>query len=240
MEDHGMYGERAALYDRIYHFKDYAAEARRVTELLHAAGVPDGSRVLEAACGTGNYLVPLSEPFRVSGLDIHRGMLDVARAKVGDDVSLLCADMREFELDSPVDAVVCLFSSIGYVRPEGLARALAAFHRAPRPGGVLIVEPWIAPEDLRHRSPHMQTYHSDDMHVARACTTLLDGRVARMDFHWLVATSGGVEHFTDRHEMWCSTKDELLAAFDTADFDAHLEDDGLCPGRGLVIGTRRG
>jgi hypothetical protein len=41
------------------------------------------------------------------------------------------------------------------------------------------------------------------------------------------------------HEMWCSTKDELLAAFETASFDTRWEDHGLCPGRGLVIATRR-
>lgn len=238
MEGHGMYGERAALYDLIYSYKDYAAEADRVACLLAAAGVADGASVLEAACGTGSYLLPLSARYRMTGLDIHQAMLDVARAKVGDDVTLVRADMRDFRLDGPVDAVVCLFSSIGYVRPDGLAATLSSFHRNLKPGGVVIVEPWIAPENMRDRSPHLQTHHSPEIHVARACRTVLDGRVARMDFHWLVATPEGVEHFTDMHEMWCSTRDELLAAFDAAGFDTRWEDEGLCAGRGLVIGRR--
>lgn len=52
----GMYGARAALYDVLYSFKDYAAEAAAVRERLAARGGPEGARVLEAACGTGEHL----------------------------------------------------------------------------------------------------------------------------------------------------------------------------------------
>jgi daunosaminyl-N,N-dimethyltransferase/N-dimethyltransferase len=238
MEGHGMYGRRAALYDRIYHYKPYDDEAERVAGLLAAEGVPDGSSVLEAACGTGSYLQPLKRHFEMSGLDLHPGMLDIARKKAGDDVRLIAADMRDFELDTPVDAIVCLFSSIGYLRPDGLDQALACFHRAVRPGGVVIIEPWIEPQNMRDRSPHLQTYHSPELHVARACVSELDGRVARMDFHWMVVSPDGIEHFTDVHEMWCSTREEMTAALESAGFTVRWEEEGLCPGRGLAIAVR--
>ena len=34
MDRKGLYGERAALYDPIYHWKDYVGEAQRLHELL--------------------------------------------------------------------------------------------------------------------------------------------------------------------------------------------------------------
>ena len=54
VEDRSLYGSRADLYDLIYHFKDYAAEAARLRELLE--GVAAGAWITEAACGTGKYL----------------------------------------------------------------------------------------------------------------------------------------------------------------------------------------
>ena len=77
MERHGMYGSRAYLYDRIYHFKDYEKETVRVAEILAAEGIAEGASVLETACGTGNFLVPLSARYRVAGLDINEGMVTV-------------------------------------------------------------------------------------------------------------------------------------------------------------------
>lgn len=63
MESHGLYGDRAELYDRLYSFKDYTREAADLVTLARSEGVPDGATVLEAACGTGLYMVPLSETY---------------------------------------------------------------------------------------------------------------------------------------------------------------------------------
>ena len=73
MEDairHSMYEERAALYDAIYHWKRYEEESAALHALLASEGVDDGARVLEAACGTGSYLVHLAARYAVSGFDL--------------------------------------------------------------------------------------------------------------------------------------------------------------------------
>ena len=77
-----MYGDRAQLYDLLYHFKDYAAEAEALRALLVAEGVAEGSAVLEAAVGTGEHLSRLARHFAVSGFDLNAGMLAVARTKM--------------------------------------------------------------------------------------------------------------------------------------------------------------
>jgi SAM-dependent methyltransferase len=54
------------------------------------------------------------------------------------------ADPADFNLGLTFDAVVCLFSAIGYVvTVKRLHSALAAMARHLRPGGVLLVEPWL-------------------------------------------------------------------------------------------------
>jgi ubiquinone/menaquinone biosynthesis C-methylase UbiE len=55
-DEQALYRRFAHLYDRIYHWKDYGAEAETVHVLLLGAGVREGARVVEAACGAGNYL----------------------------------------------------------------------------------------------------------------------------------------------------------------------------------------
>lgn len=234
-----MYGERADLYDRIYHFKDYAAETARLRAMLLAAGVPDGARVVEAACGTGNYLLPLSRHYAVEGFDLNPAMAARARRKVPGAV-VREADMRDFALDAPADVLLCLFSSFGYVEPERIPDAAACFFRAVRPGGLAVVEPWITPDESKPGHTVVQTYDGttakppEAMRVVRAVTHLPEGRRSVFDFHWLVVTPAGVEHIVDHHELWQSTPDELLAAFRGAGFDATWIHPGPLTGRGTL------
>jgi daunosaminyl-N,N-dimethyltransferase/N-dimethyltransferase len=239
MADMEMYGDRADLYDRIYSFKDYAAETARLRALLVAAGVPDGARVVEAACGTGNYLVHLAKHYAAEGFDLNPAMLAIARTKA-PSARTWQADMTDFALESPADVLLCLFSSFGYVPPDRIAAAAACFFRAVRPGGVAVVEPWITPEEAKPGHTVVQTYDGakatppEAMQVVRAVTHLPEGRKSVFDFHWLVVTPKGVEHFVDHHELWQSTADELLAAFRGAGFEATWLRPGPLTGRGTL------
>jgi daunosaminyl-N,N-dimethyltransferase/N-dimethyltransferase len=232
-----MYAERAEVYDRIYSFKDYKAEAEALHQLLADNQVADGATLLEAACGTGSYLQQLSRWYRVSGFDISPQMLSIARRKLSN-VVLFEADMASFELKQPVDVIVCLFSSIGYLRPEArLSSAARAFARALKPGGLALVEPWLEPEGFRPGIAHMHTYESDELKLCRANVGKLDGVDAVLDFHWLAARAGkDVEYFTERHVLRCYTREQMLEAFGQAGLEvSYLED---YP-RGLYLARRR-
>lgn len=245
MESNSLYRARAELYDRIYHFKDYAAESERVRQLLSEQGIEPGATVVEAACGTGSYLQHLRHHYRVAGFDLHEPMLEQARHKLCAggrycDVRLWQADMTSFELSPPADALLCLFSSIAYLFPlERLVQAARCFHRAVRPGGAVLVEPFVTPAKYRCGHASMQTYDGDDVKLVRCCVGKTEGRRAILDFHWLVTTPDvGVEHFAERHELWLYEPDELLEAFRAAGFDARFTDEGLMPDRGLLLATR--
>ncbi|MHC4860029.1 MAG: class I SAM-dependent DNA methyltransferase [Planctomycetota bacterium] len=237
MTDQALYGDRAELYDLIYHGKDYAAEAESLRTLLAEHGVADVASVLEAACGTGSHLAELHRWYRVSGFDLSEAVLDIARTKV-PDVPLFVADMCDFEIEEPADAVLCLFSSIGYaVGEDRLSDAARAFARALRPGGVLVVEPWLTPEQYRTGFPNLQTYESDDLKLCRANVSRREGDLSILDFHWLVVPAGGeVEHVTERHVLQLYTREQMLAALEGAGFDVGYREEGLMPGRGLYVG----
>lgn len=77
------------------------------------------------ACGTRAYATWLDEWFAITGLDISPEMLAVARVWLPGSV-FVEADMTDFDLGQEFDAVLCLFSSIGYLTSsEQLVSSLA-------------------------------------------------------------------------------------------------------------------
>lgn len=135
----------AQYYDRIYAFKDYAAETKRLLQIIRSSLSSDGNRLLDMACGTGAHLEHLATHFEIEGADLSDGMLAVACERL-PGVPLHLADMTDFDLGSQYDVVTCLFSSIGHVETvDRLGRAAPCLARHLAPGGVLIIEPWFTP-----------------------------------------------------------------------------------------------
>jgi daunosaminyl-N,N-dimethyltransferase/N-dimethyltransferase len=237
----GLYGDRAEWYDRIYHWKDYPAEAERLAGFLAEDGVPDGSRVLEVACGTGSFLVPLAARYDVSGLDRSPELLAIAARKL-PGVRLARGDMRSFEVDRPYDALLCLFSSIGYVRDESeLAATAASFAAALRPGGALLIEPWLDPADFVPGHVSFDVWRGDDLHLARSAFASLRGDVSRVEFRWIAASpGGGVELDDEIHELWLCPRATLQAALEDAGFTVRWDPGSGGPrARGLFRARKR-
>ena len=141
-----MFSNSAAIYDAVYSFKDYADESERLRVLIEESA-PGAATLLDVACGTGKHLEQLQAWYEVSGVDLDPELLAIARARLGD-VELLTSDMTDFALGRRFDVVTCLFSSIGYVETvERLGSAIAAMAAHLKPEGVLIVEPWLSPEE---------------------------------------------------------------------------------------------
>jgi SAM-dependent methyltransferase len=233
-----MYARSARFYDAIYAFKDYAGEADEVHRRIQAAR-PGAATLLDVACGTGGHLRELVGRYRCEGLDISGEQLAVAADRL-PDVALHEADMTSFDLGRRFDAVICLFSSIGYTGTvERLHGAIASMARHLEPGGVLIVEPWLEPQVWRNG--HLSSLFVDepDIKIARLAVSTTEGRLAVMEMEHLVATQdGGVEHFVERHALGLFTVDEHLVGFRAAGLEARHEPEGLI-GRGLYTAVNQ-
>ena len=232
-----MYAEMAKYYDRIYSFKDYAAETDRLIGWIEANLPSTGRRLLDVACGTGRHLEYLDKSFDAEGLDVSQELLELAGAR-NPNTTFHCADMRTFDLASSYDVITCLFSSIGYMTtPEDLEKAIANMARHLVPGGVLIIEPWLTPDVWKSGSVHGMFIDDPELKIARVNTSLTRGRLSIFDLHHLIGTPEETFHFVEHHEMVLYTVEEMTAACATAGLSTTYEPDGLT-GRGLYIAVR--
>jgi SAM-dependent methyltransferase len=232
------YALSADLYDLLYSWKDYAAEAATIREAITRRR-PTATTLLDVACGTGRHLEHLREWYQVAGVDAEPQMLDAARRRLGD-VALYQGDMRDFELARQFDVVTCLFSSIGYMQTSrDLTRALSNMARHLTADGLLIVEPWLSAEDFTegHIAGPM-IGEGDGIKVARMNDARIEGRLSVMEFHYLVGRPGGIEHFTETHALGLYSADEYLGALESAGLAVEHDAEGLT-GRGLWIGVKR-
>ncbi|MGD8967259.1 MAG: class I SAM-dependent methyltransferase [Anaerolineae bacterium] len=233
-----MFTKTARYYDKIYSFKDYQAEADKLTAIIEENLHSGGRRLLDVACGTGGHIAYLKQHFQVEGLDISAEFLEIARGKYLD-VPFHQGDMVDFDLADQFDVVACLFSSIAYVRTlQDLTRAVTCMTRHVIHGGVLIIEPWFTPETWHAPSVHASLVDEPDLKIARVNTSFVDGRLSYFDLHYLIGTLEGTEHFVERHELGLFETDEVRSVLSEAGLDVTHDAEGLT-GRGLFIGRRQ-
>src|SRR5262249_51418711 len=105
-------------------------------------------------------------------------MLRIARRRC-KRVSFVRADMVSLELGRQFDVVLCLFSSIGYVRTRArLKKTLLNFARHLKVGGVVIIEPWWTKANYQAGAVTMTTVGNDDVKIARQSRSQIRGTVS--------------------------------------------------------------
>jgi ubiquinone/menaquinone biosynthesis C-methylase UbiE len=240
MQQQTIYKDLARYYDLIYSWKDYKKEAEIVSRLINKYKKSKGNDLLEVACGTGRHIQHLKAKFTVLATDINARMLGVARRNVKGAV-FKRADMVTLSLGKEFDAIVCLFSSIGYVKTDAnLKKTLGNFARHLKKGGVLVIEPWLTKSTYTTGLPHMTTYGDSDIQIARLNISKVRGNVSVMDMHYLVAERHkAVKHFVDRHELAMFEPRRILDFMREAGLRAKFLKNGLMKDRGLYIGVKK-
>ena len=219
-----MFDRSAHVYDLLYSFKDYGAEARDLVELIGARN-PSATSLLDVACGTGRHLELLRASFPdVAGVDLDEGLLAIAQERL-PDVPLTRADMRTVDLGRTFDAVTCLFSSVGYLRDaDELERAVGRMAAHLAPGGVLVIDGWVRP-DAWWPGTHVQALAetADGVAVTRVARTWREGDRSVLDMRYLIATaSDGFDQEQERHELTLFTDAEYRGAFEAASLEPEV------------------
>lgn len=230
-----MFALSAHLYDALYSWKDYRGETAKIVDLV--AGLhPQARTLLDVACGTGKHLELLRKHFEVEGVDLDPRLLEIARHRL-PDVALHEGDMASFDLGNAFDVVLCLFSSIGYMEtPERLRQATRRLVSHVAPGGLLLVEPWLHPDGYEVGHVGLLTVEEADLKITRMNSSRRDGDVSVLDFHYLVGTSRGIEHFTEDHRLGLFTDQEYRDAL--TDVGLELLEDADLMGRGLYVARK--
>jgi SAM-dependent methyltransferase len=233
-----MFGQLARYYDLVYAGKDYRSETRRLVRLARQFGRSRGRAWADIACGTGRHLEYLRKSYSVVGVDRSADMLRIARRRL-PGVPLHRGEMQSFRLDGRFDVVSCLFSAIGHLRTEReLERTFANFARHLTPGGVMIVEPWIAPSVFR--PPHLfLVHHPGPPAVVRFSSSSRKGNRSRVHYHYLVAEPGrAIRYFQEIDTGLLVSRRGLEKAVRGAGLVPHFVSEGFTPGRGLVVGVK--
>jgi predicted TPR repeat methyltransferase len=133
-----------ASYDTFYKFYDAimgnrAEATERLRKLIRKAH-PHAKTVLELGCGTGSVLKRLAKDYEVTGLDLSRKMLAIAKRKT-PKARLYHRDMVRFRLPQQFDVICCVFDSINHVLSfTGWKNMFANVQRHLAEGGVFIFD----------------------------------------------------------------------------------------------------
>ena len=168
-------------YDALTQNVDYDMCAAFVHKALRRYGIADGL-VLDLACGTGSVSVRLAKAgYEVIGVDLSPDMLAVARQKAqaaGQDILLLCQDIRAIDLYGTVRAAVCTLDSLNHLPgADAVREALRRVALFLEPGGLFLFDvntPYKHREILGNNT---FVYDTDEVYCVWQNTALPDDTV---------------------------------------------------------------
>jgi ubiquinone/menaquinone biosynthesis C-methylase UbiE len=143
----GVFTRSASSYERIRYFPIFGEW------LVKTAQIPEGSRVLDVACGRGAVLFPAAQRVGTSGhvigVDLAEGMARETEMEI-QRRGLKQAEARQMDAehltfpDASFDFVLCGFSLQFFPHLE---QALAEFRRVLKPGGHVVVTTWAGDDE---------------------------------------------------------------------------------------------
>jgi ubiquinone/menaquinone biosynthesis C-methylase UbiE len=226
------------LYLKTYAFRlDQGDSAPEAVAAASLAEVEPDAEILDVPCGYGRHAIPLAKAgYRVTGLDRSEVMLAEARRRAdAEGPSFVHGDMRELPFpDGSFDAVLNLFSSLGYRGEEGDRQALLEFHRVLRPGGRLVIETMHRDRLMRIFMPESwEELAEEALLTERRTFHPLEGEIEAL--HQLVGSDGTKHAITYRLRVYTAT--ELAVLLRAAGF-AQIEAFGDLEGAELTRDTR--
>ncbi|WP_042345777.1 class I SAM-dependent DNA methyltransferase [Bacillus massiliigorillae] len=115
------YERFAFVYDTLMQDVPYDKWIERFIEKMAQYDIK-GNRVLDVACGTGEFSVRLAEKgYHVTGVDLSEEMLSIARAKAeGHNVTIpfYHQNMIELDMGESFDSIVIFCDSLNYLESE--------------------------------------------------------------------------------------------------------------------------
>lgn len=234
-----LYQSLAKYYDKIYDFKDYQKETVYLRKLIRKYKQSKGDRLLDIACGTGQHLKQFRPYFDCYGMDSSKEMLAIAR-KRNPGIRFYKRDMLDFDFKPKFDVVTCLFSSIGHLRTlANTRRAIQNISKQLVPGGVLLVEPFLQPDQIQDGYPHITVYQDEDLIIARISHTRVRKRIAVLEFQYAISErKKGLGSYEEQIEMALIKKEEWRSMVGRAGLEPFFLEEGMAE-RGILIGVKK-
>lgn len=237
------YQDLAKYYDIIYSNKNYKAEAKVIQSLIKKNKKSKGNQLLDVACGTGRHLPYLKDKYAIVAVDINKQMLAIARKNV-PDVTYKQADMINFDLKQKFDVIICMFSSIGYVKNySNLNKVFKNFSNHLNKGGVVIVEPYIGEDEYKQiyidEHPTVMTYKTREVAISTLFVYKKRGMLFVSDLHFLIAEKNKkAKYAIEHHELAIFNTNKTLEIMKKHGLKAKFLPDALGKNSDLYIGVK--
>lgn len=129
-------------YHLLYANRDDKEAQKFIQALIAHLQLPQGSAVLDLACGKGRHARMLHElGFEVTGMDLSEMNIKLAKEESADEISFIQQDMREEIPNYQCDLVVNLFTSFGYFDDiNDNYKVLESIYNMLAPKGKLIID----------------------------------------------------------------------------------------------------
>jgi len=135
MKQNKFYSEYAYYYDFIC--TDRKRDVEVLNRLINKHKKSKGNKLLDVACGTGLEDKYLKENYKVTGVDLHQGVLDFAK-KRNPKIPYIIGDMRHFKLEEKFDVITCFDAMCHLLNYNDLKATLKNFYNHLTSEGVLI------------------------------------------------------------------------------------------------------
>lgn len=138
-------------YHILYHNRNDKEAERFIANLFDHLKIPEGSKVLDLACGKGRHARTMaSKGVLVTGADLSENSISYARQFENEGLNFLVHDMRE-KLPNAYKAVFNLFTSFGYFNDlSDNERVVQAVYDMLEPNGYFVIDFMNAIKVVRH------------------------------------------------------------------------------------------
>jgi SAM-dependent methyltransferase len=209
----GSFGQDYAdVYDAIYRDKDYEGEVDLIERILTRHGFDGPRRLLDLGCGTGRHALPLARNgHQVVGIDRAPSMLAQARTKASGarapcPIEFYEGDIRELDLGRRFDAVLMMFTVLGYqLREADRMASLATVRRHLEPGGLFVFDVWNGPAVVANRPGERSVnVTAGSTRITRRSRSVLDISQQLCHVHFdleRIDANGGVAGWQEEHVL---------------------------------------
>ncbi|MDP6041580.1 MAG: class I SAM-dependent methyltransferase [Candidatus Latescibacteria bacterium] len=195
-------------------FDDHPHTALEVDFIHTVLSLNKNARLLDLGCGYGRHAIPLAQKnLKVVGLDRSPVLLGEAQSRAqqaNPSPAFIRADVRTIPFTETFDAVISMFSSLGYFEDENENfLVLQNIANTLKPGGKLLIETANRDFVVRHNPP-VQIYRPEDMTLIEERE--FDALTSRSLVDVTIVQNGEETHLHHSIRLYTATELDMLLA----------------------------